>query len=309
MNSEVKIPTVLGLGILTAGLVTGVVLVTSQQILKSQANQPLTPKNITVANLSDTSASIFWQTDTPTTGFIQAGSTASLGLTFSDERDQTSPQNRQLHFVTLTKLTPDTTYYYRIVAETLSYPRDPLNFKTTSSSIFSPQPPIIGTVLDTSSRPVKEAIVTLELTGIQTLAAITKLAGNFILPLATSQVTERINSESTPSATLVVFDTLKRSRVIIRLPEAGQTLPPIILGQNSDFSSPPSPDKQASPSATPTRYDLNSDGVVNSLDLAIIFQNWGEKPKDQRANLNGDGVVDQKDVDILIQYLFQTSLK
>lgn len=304
MNSEKRIPTILGLGVLIAGLVGGVLLVTTNQIFKTRAGSSDTPKSIALANLSETSASIYWQTDQPTTGFIQAGPSTALGLTFRDERDTQAPQPHQLHFITLNNLTPNTLYYYKISSGAVTYPPgEPFSFKTpTDKTTPLNLPPLIGTIMDSGSQPVTEAIVTLELPEAQSLAAITKVAGNFILPLAEIRNQDLVENlafpESGLSGKLTVFNQTKLSNIIIKLPFTATTLPQITLGQDLDLSSPP-----ASPAATNSRYDLNSDGVVNSLDLSIVIKNRGKNPKNKQADLNGDNIVDQKDVDIINRFI------
>lgn len=297
MNSDVRIPTLLGFGVLIAGLVGGVLLVNTNQIFKTRASASATPKNIALANFSATGVSIYWQTDQPATGFIQAGPSTSLGLTFRDDRDLQAPQPHQLHFVTLNNLAPNTVYYYKINSGSGVYPQgEPFSFKTpVAKAAPSNIPPLIGTVLDSSSEPVSEAIVTLELPEAQPLATVTKLAGNFILPLA--EVSLEF-PEAGLSGKLAIFNTVKRSDVIVKLPFTATTLPHITLGQDLDLTAPP-----ASPSPTRSRYDLNNDGVVNSHDLSIVIKNQGKNPKEKQADLNEDSIVDQKDVDIINRYI------
>src|SRR3989344_231768 len=269
MNFEKRIPTILGLGVLVAGLVGGVLLGTTNQIFKTRASSSDTPKSIALANLSEAGASIYWQTEQPTTGFIQAGPSAALGLKFRDERDIQAPEPHQLHFVTLNSLTPNTIYYYKIGSGGLTYPPgEPFSFRTPADKTApSNLPPLIGTIMDSDSQPVTEI-------------RNRDMAENLTFP------------ESGLSGKLTIFNQTKLSSVIIKLPFAATTLPQITLGQDLDLSSPP-----ASPSATNARYDLNTDGVVNSLDLSIVIKNRGKNPKNKQADLNGDNVVDQKDVD------------
>ena len=48
----------------------------------------------------------------------------------------------------------------------------------------------------------------------------------------------------------------------------------------------------------PLSSDLDSDGYVNSDDLAILFSNWGA-PEEPKADINKDGKVDIADLSIL----------
>lgn len=298
MISEIKIPTLLGLGFLVIGLALGVFFVTRNQLLifKTQAAPEAVPEKITVANLSANSVSIFWQTKEAVTGFIQAGTSNSLGLTFRDDRDTGVPKPHILHFVNLTNLQPDTTYYYKINSESNIYPNNtPLTFKTAPSSGSSFFQPIIGTIINTSLQPVDEAFVIIDAGQNKLLATVTKIAGNFILPLTL------LPNPQTPdfTADLIIFDAVKSSRVTLKLP-AAKSLPPIVLGQDLDLTASYNP----SPSPTPAFvYDVNGDGVVNSLDLSTVYKNSGKNFKNPKADINQDGVVDDKDVKLLIPFI------
>lgn len=311
MNSGIRIPTILGLGVLAAGLIVGVFLMTNNKFLsfRTQASPATEPKNVTIANVSDTSASIYWQTDDPAPGFIHTGTGPSLDITVKDERDLDNPSNRLFHFVTLNKLTPNTTYFYRIISGAMVYPQgEPLSFTTSSPQEILSLTPIIGAVLDENQQPIAEAIVTLDIPGAQNLATVTKTAGNFILPLSrilTQDLTASlILPESSINATLTVFNNEKSSRVTLQLPLQEQTLPVLILGQNIDFTP-----EAVSPTTSFSIYDLNKDGVVNSLDLATLRSTTGKDLKLEDADFNRDGVIDQKDADILSKFIPNTSPK
>lgn len=303
MGSEARIPTLLGLGVLTAGLVAGIFLVTTNQILKSSASQGAAPQDVTLSNVSSDHVSISWQTDQPTAGFIQAGLTTSLGNTYLDDRDTRAPGQHRLHFVTLNNLTPNTTYHYKISSGPENYPKsETFVFKTAPEIDPSNLQPIIGSIIGVSGQPVSEAIATLDIPGAQPLSAVTKVAGNFVLPLSTIYNRELSGgfsiTEATLSATLTVSDAERKSQITFQIPRQDFVFPLITLGQDLNLDSQP-----ASPSASTPPYDLNSDGVINSLDQSTVLQNWGKNPKNKAADLNGDKVVDQKDLDFLQKYM------
>lgn len=302
MNSEFKFPTLIGLGVLFIGLVAGVALVAKPQLFTTQATPTAQPQNITVTNLFGTSASIYWQTDQETTGFIQVGTNPTPNQTFIDDRDTAAPKPHLLHFVTLTNLIPNTTYYYKIVSGATTFPaKNPLSFQTPANTTISTNQPLIGTVLSSDLTEVNEALVALKLENNILAATVTKLAGNFILPLTIFP-----NFTATQSATLVIFNQQTSSKVKLQLPSTS-ILPFITLGKDIDLTP-----KIASPAAQVNKYDLNNDGAVNSLDLAIILKNTGplrseasKNPKEKRADLNGDGVVDQQDANFMNKVISQ----
>src|SRR3989344_7038451 len=229
MNNGFKIPTLLGIGVLLIGLFGGVFLVTKNQfnVFKTQAGVSAEPQKITVANLSGNSASIYWQTDKAVPGFVEAGPGITLGLTFRDDRDEGAPKPYLLHFVTLNNLSPNTTYYYKIVSGANTYPAQPLSFKTLESVQSFPNSPLIGQIVDENLQPVGEALINLSIPGNSNLATITKISGNFILPL-----TAIPDLTSNPEAVLTIFNGEKSSKINLKLPFTEESLPQIILGKD-----------------------------------------------------------------------------
>lgn len=274
------------------GLVGGVFLVSQSQlaIFQTKAAKSAEPQKITLANLSGNSASVYWQTDEKSPGFIKAGTSPSLELTFNDDRDEGAPKPYKLHFVTLNNLSPNTVYYYKIVSGANFYPAQPLSFKTPESAQNFPNSPLIGQVVDENLQPINEALINLSVPGNSNLATITKVSGNFILPL-----TSLPDLASKSEAVLTAFNEGKSSKINLRFPFTQTFLPQIILGQDADFTA-----LESSGSASISlKDDLNGDGVVNSLDLGIIFNNFGKKGINVTGDLNKDSLVDQKDIDLL----------
>lgn len=308
--SEIRIPTLLGLGVLIVGLVMGVFLVLQRQILTSRANQSFLPKNVTVANISDTSFSIFWQTDQPTIGFVQAGPTSSLEGSYLDERDGQSPKLHSLHFVTLTNLKPNTLYYYQIRSGSNLYPKaTPPTTKTAPTlEVGEKYQPIMGVILAPNKKGT-EALVILDLPEAQKLATITKAASNFVLPLTgirTSSLDQPFFIPEETAATLAISNGSTTSQVKIFLPPQGNPLPPITLSQDADFTNQQvvlPTGRQASPSSSLAKFDLSGDGVINSLDAGLLFKYFGKNFPDKKMDLNKDGVINQKDVEILREFI------
>lgn len=49
--------------------------------------------------------------------------------------------------------------------------------------------------------------------------------------------------------------------------------------------------------------DMNSDGVVNILDLVIVVKSFGKDVNNAKADVNKDGIVDALDLNIVGQHL------
>lgn len=307
-SGVIKIPTLIGLGVLLIGLAGGVYLTTQNQILKTKAASSLTPKNVNVYNLSESSAAIFWQTDEAATGFVQAGTSQMPNKsTYRDDRDISTPQPHKLHFVTLTNLTPNTTYSYQIYSGEIIYPNTPATFTTLSPTKTLNWNPIVGTIINPDNRPVDEALIVLELANAQKQATITKTGGNFIMPLSNlrnADLSKSFSENNTPyKAKLIISGPQSSSQASILVPSENSSLPPVILGKDTDLT-------QNNVSAEIQKYDLNGDGIINATDLSIVLKNFGDikntasiSAEKQKIDLNKDGLIDQKDVNLILPYL------
>ena len=71
-------------------------------------------RDLRVSNLRDTSVTLSWTTDEPTTGYVLYGETKELGQVAVDGRG--AQLSAETHYVTLTKLKPETRYYFKVVS-------------------------------------------------------------------------------------------------------------------------------------------------------------------------------------------------
>ena len=90
-----------------------------QEVLLSPDEVPTGPRlpirNLRLSNLRESSVTLSWITDEVTTGYVRFGKT-------NDKLEQTSYDSRgsatssTTHYITLNKLTPETTYYFEIIS-------------------------------------------------------------------------------------------------------------------------------------------------------------------------------------------------
>lgn len=310
--NKFKIPTLLGLGVILLGIGGGVFLVLQGQPFLTKAAPDQAPQNIQVSNLEDNATTISWQSNSPVAAFVTFGVGAVDEQTALDDRDGTAPKLHTTHYVTLKKLTPQTTYTYRIVSGKSYSETNKFTTASTDSNQNGFQP-VIGSVFK-DNQPLDEGIVYLSIPGAFLEAATVKNFGNFIIPINTvrkKDLSAIFDPDPETIAKITVVSNFGQASVLFKLNHLDQPIGPLKIGQDLDLTTPPA-SSEASPSATPkapsgNKFDLNGDGVVNSSDYAIVIKNFGKNPKDKRADLNGDGVVDQKDVALILDQINRTN--
>ncbi len=313
--NKFKIPTLLGLGIIFLGLVSGLYLILGEQTFLTKATPNFTPKNITLTNLSEDSVVISWQTNSAVSSFITYGQNSPEEKTALDDRDNNPYLN---HYVTIKNLLSKTRYQYKINSGKIVSGVE--NFETAAPLTSQTKlTPIIGSVLD-GVKPLEDGIVYLILPEATTQSALIKTGGNFLIPLSLVRkpdLSDAYSFTEETTAKLTIRSAKGDTNVLFKLTANPLPLPPIRLGEDLDLTAP-----EATPQASPTvkdldKYDLNTDGKINSADNAIILDNFGKKPKNEqsssankqseedfkKADLNKDGVVDQKDLGLMSQKL------
>lgn len=308
--SKFKIPTILGLCIISLGIIAGVYLNFREQTFLSQAAPSLTPQNINVTNVTDDSVVISWQTSSSTTSFVTFGQNNPGEQTALDDKDGTDgPKPHQIHYVTLKNLLPKTSYQFKIVSGkiTSNIERFQTSQPATNKTSFVP---VIGTVL-ADNTPLNEGIVYLSIPGAVNQSAPLKMEGNFLIPL--SGIRKDDLSDIYPltdgtTAKLTIHTDKGEASMLFNLQESSPPLPPIRIGENLDLTI-PEESPQPSPSAIKDLgiYDLNGDGTVNSADYSILSSCFGKKLSNvlqgdipcAKTDLNEDKTVNKKDLDLM----------
>lgn len=184
-----RIPTIVGVVILVIGLIAGVFLVGQQQLLGTKAGPTSVPKNVKIVNRGSNSLTVTWISDVPVTGFVKySDNPAKLSLPAGDIRDQVAGNTTQYttHYVEVTGLTPDKTYYFEIGSGSVMYNDSgkPYQVRTAPTAPLPTEDVMSGKILNASSVGVGGALVYIEMTGAETLGAITKNDGTFRVALS-----------------------------------------------------------------------------------------------------------------------------
>lgn len=250
--STKHIPTLLGLIILAAGLVGGIFLVNSKNLgFLPRASPETTPKNLKITNVTDTSFTVSWVTDSKTPGYVKYGTSASnLTTTITDDRDQISGSVGlfMTHHVTVRSLNAQTTYYFKIGTGTSElYDNSGSPYQTqTTSAISASAKTIYGNVLSPDTGSTGGALVYITGDTISPLSTIAQSSGSFVLSLAIARSKDGQSSanisDDTKISVLIVSPFDSKTSIVDTIVSQAQPIPDITLGTNQDatvpFSSP-----------------------------------------------------------------------
>ena len=187
-----RIPTIFGLLILIGGLIAGILLVSQRQGLTTQAGPTAQPKNVRIANIGSGGYTVSWTSDVPVTGFLKySDNPTRLTLPAGDTRDQISGTTNQYttHYVDVTGLTPDKTYYFEIGSGSQTYNDGgrPYQVRTTLQAAAPAEDVISGKIVTAAGAGAGGAMVYAEITGAQTLSTLTNTDGSWRIALSNAR--------------------------------------------------------------------------------------------------------------------------
>ncbi len=247
MHIPTKIPTLLGI-LLIVVIIVAFALGTQAFIqTQTRASGSIQPTDVTITNISDTTFTVSWTTPTPATGAISIASSALANRIIFDDQDTKTQGKYTTHFITYRGAAADTTYTFTLLSNgktsldgDKSYTVHTAPTLTTGSGLPAQAgnlEPAYGTIMTGDKSPLQGALVYLTLDGSQTLSAITKQSGTWLIPLnlirtqdLTSYlpITDRMNVNITITGsgltTTAVTDTLNDSPV-----------PDMMMGKTYDF--------------------------------------------------------------------------
>ncbi len=251
-----RIPTLLGLFIITIGVIITSSLVKSGIIVVGRATPTDNPEHVRITNVSETSFTVSYTTRDAVVGSITFGKDTSLGNTALDDRDQETGNilPYTTHYITVKNLTPNMKYFFTILSGGTTFSHEDLPFEVTTGPPLSERPPsqkpIAGKLVLPNGTNPKESIVYVTTHGTQTLSALVKPDGTYILPLNSIRSEDltkyaTIGDEQTLTMLSLSSEYLSNAKLF-----AKQTnpVPTITLSQDYDFTLSTTPTASASAS-------------------------------------------------------------
>jgi len=160
-----------------------------KQSLSSKATKKLL-KRLEITNLNPNQATVVWETEGKTTGYILYGENSQkLTLIALDERDTANNKNKfSFHYVNLKNLSPQKKYFFVIMSDNQvikKYENEPFSFYTPGDKLQNKTPTLIyGKVFKETNVSLANAIVFLNLKDYYSLSSFTKETGEFLIPLS-----------------------------------------------------------------------------------------------------------------------------
>jgi len=306
-----RLPTIVGLLLVLTAITGGVVLIKKGPNLFLRAAPELTPTQIKITNVNDTSFTISWITDEATSGFIKYGLDKNPNFTAADDRDQLSGNTESFltHHVTVKNLKPSTTYFFKIGSGGKIFDNNDQAYQIKTASIISSSPPsndvAYGTVVDQNNNPIEGVIVYLSLANSNPASSLTKSSGSWVIPLnlirsADLSVYTTYDKDASIEEIFIQASTTGTATVVATT-KNDSPMPKITLGQNFDFreiaeakTTIPEEEQEPQPEATPTsKFSLEeaNPSVTPSGELTITNPEAQEEINTQKPQFLGTGPV------------------
>ncbi len=193
-----QIPTILGILLLVLGLGVGIFFFSDGLgVFAPRAAPEETPRTVKITNVTDTSFSVSFLTDSATPGYVKYGATADdLKSRAGDDRDQLAGSIGEFtaHHITVRELDADTTYYFSLgTAGSTLYDNAGQAFSIKTAKTAGTPPPaktIYGSVVTPSGSPAEGSIVYVTVPGAGQLSSLVKSSGSWAIPLSMARLTE-----------------------------------------------------------------------------------------------------------------------
>ena len=180
MNKKAKIPTIIGIIILVLSLAAGVIFVQNRQLFRLGAEGQNSPKDVRISNITASSFSVTWITDTQTTGFVKYGD--SVG-SMTNTKTEESEISGYTHLVNLTGLSPQTNYFFKINSGGSDFDNNGVTWQgQTVITQDTNQPTLISGNVLLATGGAKNSIVYIT-TGTKLYSTLTSQNGSWIISL------------------------------------------------------------------------------------------------------------------------------
>lgn len=292
MVRKYTIPTILGLFLLIAGTAAGVFLIQKGPTFFLKANPEIIPQQIKITNVTDSSFTVSWITETSTNGFVQHGQSPNTSSVAADERDAVSGTTGSFytHYVTVKNLKPKTKYYFKLGSggKTFDSSGQPWEV-TTASTPSSPEPGsdiASGKVLNADQTPADGAIVYLSITNMTPQSTLIRSSGNWLVALNntfSSNLSGYASYDKTSKVLEIFVQGENQTASAITTTGNDNPVPTIVLGQTYDFRAQEEQPPEELADITPTLEETGEEATTSPEEEAsrFSFEEMGQATEEE----------------------------
>lgn len=200
-----RIPTLLGLFLITVAVVGTTLLVGQKTFFTQEASPSADPQQIRITNVTNSSFTVSYSTASFVPGSLNFGSN-SLSQSVIDDKDNGSLVEHKIHSFTVKNLTPLTKYSFTIVSGQNTYENNGSPYQVETGPQIEAKAPtgfLVGKVTSLSGSNPKEAIIYATTQGAAPLSVNMKNDGSYT-----------ISFENLRTANLISFFQLKSDSLI-----------------------------------------------------------------------------------------------
>lgn len=236
-----KIPTLLGLFIITIAIAVTTALVGQNTFFVQHASPTTTPQGLRITNISDSSFTVSYSTSGSFLGSLNFGKNRELGQTVGDDSDNGTVKDHYLHSFTLKNLSPSTQYFFSVVSGQDTYLNNGIPYEVTTGPEIQEKGTggfVTGKVITPNGNPPKEAIAYLNSDGSQTLSALVKNDGTFTVSLENlraSNLSSFFNFKTGSVIKMLIIADSGSSSITLS-PQEVINVPIVIIGKSYDFT-------------------------------------------------------------------------
>lgn len=289
MFKEKKIPTILGLILLIGGIFGGVFLNNNGTNVVSKASSDCVPKDIKITNITNSSVSIYFTTESNCLTNLSFNNQTIKNGTITDDN-----QKNKIHYFDIPNLKDNTEYKYEIISDGKNYNDVLYQFKTAQKPTgLTPSSNLAwGRVLTSDLKTASKVIVFVNIPGASPLSALVTSSGNWNISLANSfdeSTTNRFIPNKNTTEKIVVVDKEKKTTEIVANTSQNDPVSDIVLGQNQLETSFIEPDIETNVGSLPS-----IDPIPMAKELDILNPKDNESLSTQKPDFFGTGPSNSK---------------
>lgn len=273
-----RIPTIAALLVLIVVIGISTFLIQSGIFYVGKAAPDPTPQNFMITNVTDTSFTAIYTTNTLNEGVIKISNTTTGNSLILDDRDKKSGIKKKYasHHITIHNLKANTEYSFSLVSEGKEFTDPKYTVRTGSVIVSSPpaQNPLFGKVLLPDGQNASDTLVTATTKSSQLLSSVTDQKGEFIIPtnsLRNQLFNEYFKLSNDSVFNLEAIKSLMKTQVTSTFLSA-QNLPPIALLQKYVFTQSSEEEIPQEPKFTFSVSENSSNSItINTPDQQEVF--------------------------------------